>query len=82
MMYKEQEMRKKFRLIFDVIVCFISVLGAIFFVVQWVNHGFPVYGNDDMLGGLRGSVVPFLWPAIVMLVLAGASGLDFYVHKD
>ncbi len=75
-------MQLKPRLLFDMAIAIISSTLAIYFVFQWFNHGFPLYGYDDMLGGTRKTLLPFLWPAIILLCVSLLASFDFYAHKD
>jgi NADH:ubiquinone oxidoreductase subunit H len=75
-------MQLKLRIIFDAIVTIVSICLALYFGFQWVKHGYPLYGYDDMLGGIRKTILPFLWLAILLVGLAFVAVIDFFAHKD
>jgi len=75
-------MKLKPRLLLDALVALACSIIAIYFIVQWFEHGFPLYGRDDMLGGGRKTILPFLWPAIILAGVAFIAVFDFIAYKD
>lgn len=56
-------MPNKIRIALDVLVIVACVLIAIFFIVEWINKGFPLYGSDGILGS-RKTIIPLLGVSI------------------
>ena len=72
----------KIRLLLDAVITVACSTLAAYFIWQWFKHGLPLYGYDDMLGGSRKTLLPFLWPAIILFGVALTSAFDFYAHKN
>jgi len=75
-------MKLKLRLLLDVLVIVTCSILSIYFIVQWFEHGFPLYGHDDMLGGGRKTILPFLWPVVILVGVGFIAAFDYFAYKE